>query len=137
MPQCQCYLTKVSHFKLYLRHCSEKKVKMRVWRREGVLLWESAWEALSPQTVHLAHCHTAAHAQTRQSSTLIGPHTHQSQTSCPDGHRDNGKAGTCMEWNGFQGEGNWGLEGLEERSRVVASSPPNMGGRLTGVKIEK
>ena len=30
-----------------------------------LLWWERAWVALSPQTVHLAHCHTAAHAPTR------------------------------------------------------------------------
>ena len=96
---------------------------------------------LLSETVHLAHCHTATHAPTRPPSTLIGPHIDQSQIGCPDGHRDNGDPETCMEWNGLRGEERGVLEGLDlegSSCRVVATSPPpNMGARLTGVKIEK
>ena len=96
---------------------------------------------LLSETVHLAHCHTATHAPTRPPSTLIGPHIDQSRISCPDGHRDNGDPETCMEWNGLRGEERGVLEGLDlegsSSCRVVATSPPpNMGARLTGVKIE-
>ena len=106
-----------------------------------VLLWESAWVALSPQLVHLAECHTAAHAPTREQALSLVENFDQSQAACPDGHRDNRETETCMEWCGYVVYSLGDVKGLEvgwEKLFQGGSDPrPKYGRGLTGVKIEK
>ena len=97
--------------------------------------------ALSPQLVHLAECHTAAHAPTREQALSLVESFDQSQAACPDGHRDNRETETCMEWCGYVVYSLGDVKGLEvgwEKLFQGGSDPrPKYGRRLTGVKIEK
>ena len=97
--------------------------------------------ALSPQLVHLAECHTAAHAPTREQALSLVENFDQSQAACPDSHRDNRETETCMEWCGYVVYSLGDVKGLEvgwEKLFQGGSDPcPKYGRGLTGVKIEK
>ena len=97
--------------------------------------------ALSPQLVHLAECHTAAHAPTREQALSLVENFDQSQAACPDGHRDNRETETCMEWCGYVVYSLGDVKGLEvgwEKLFQGGSDPrPKYGQGLTAVKIEK
>ena len=129
MYLCLCVFMRVY---LYLCTCIVCVIQC-VFVSQCVLLWESAWVALSPQLVHLAECHTATHAPTREQALSLVESFDQSQAACPDGHRDNRETETCMEWCVAKLYTAWGMSRgwrLDGRNcfRVVATPAPNMGG---------
>ena len=91
---------------------------------------------VSPQTVHLAHCHTAAHAPTRDPPTsLVLPSTnHRPTVLTVTGIMERQR----HAWSGMAKRGvRVGGVGGEKLQQGGSNLPAKYGRGLTGVKIEK